>query len=275
VRYAQPTLSGFHKASVHLYVTLLGLGESTGANKEIVVRHRKQKPPAKPGTQTDLLGEEEEGAGGGEEGKEVPDFDERLALRLQQAEEAAAVVRAAEGHHLRGATHGRTSLTDCVAHQRSSHVWQVPDEVRFGESGWKERYYTTKLHAPKSDESVRRYVVKTYVQGLCWVLMYYYQGVQDWGWFYPFHYAPCASDLVDLDEFSGGQFDIGEPFTCNRTRLPPRLARTHADAGRPADALPRAYARTRTHSRTRSRAAHSCCCSHPWRILSRAAPRFA
>ena len=45
------------------------------------------------------------------------------------------------------------------------------------------------------------------------VLMYYYQGVQDWGWFYPFHYAPCASDLIDLGEFTGGQFNLGEAFT--------------------------------------------------------------
>ena len=38
-------------------------------------------------------------------------------------------------------------------------------------------------------------------------------GLQDWGWFYPFHYAPCASDLVQLGDFVGGQFEIGQPFT--------------------------------------------------------------
>ena len=25
----------------------------------------------------------------------------------------------------------------------------------------------------------------------------------------PFHYAPCASDLIDLGEFTGGQFNLG------------------------------------------------------------------
>ena len=78
--------------------------------------------------------------------------------------------------------------------------------MRFGESGWKERYYQVKLHMGRSDREMSRYVVGCYVQGLCWVLMYYYQGVQDWGWFYPFHYAPCASDLVDLHDFAGGSF---------------------------------------------------------------------
>lgn len=86
------------------------------------------------------------------------------------------------------------------------------DEVRFGEAGWKDRYYCHKLHIPRDATDVRRCVCKEYVQGLCWVLMYYYQGVQDWGWFYPFHYAPCASDLVNLRDFQGGQFSLGEPL---------------------------------------------------------------
>ena len=95
--------------------------------------------------QPGLLGEEEEGGGGaagydsqGEEigGREVNDFEERLNLRLAQKEEEAAA---------------------------------VPDEVRFGEAGWKDRYYATKLHAPKGDNQIRRYVVKCYVEGLCWV----------------------------------------------------------------------------------------------------------
>nr|CAB3267809.1 5'-3' exoribonuclease 2 [Phallusia mammillata] len=73
------------------------------------------------------------------------------------------------------------------------------DEVRLWEDGWKERYFRTKFDVSMQDFEFRRQVVRSYVEGLCWVLSYYYQGCASWKWFYPFHYAPFASDFIDIE----------------------------------------------------------------------------
>lgn len=72
------------------------------------------------------------------------------------------------------------------------------DTVRLWEDGYADRYYEQKFHADPKDVELRHKVARHYVEGLAWVLMYYFQGCPSWEWYYPYHYAPFAADFVDL-----------------------------------------------------------------------------
>ena len=56
-------------------------------------------------------------------------------------------------------------------------------------------------------------VVTEYTRGMIWILNYYLHGVPSWNWYYPYQYAPCASDFksISLDQ-KNYTFDLSEPF---------------------------------------------------------------
>ncbi|KAI9507709.1 exoribonuclease 2 [Russula earlei] len=69
------------------------------------------------------------------------------------------------------------------------------DTVRLWEPGYRERYYQQKFGIEYSDQEFKKKIALHYVEGLAWVLAYYYQGTPSWQWYYPFHFAPFAADF--------------------------------------------------------------------------------
>ncbi|CEH14476.1 5-3 exoribonuclease 2 [Ceraceosorus bombacis] len=88
---------------------------------------------------------------------------------------------------------------------------EYEDTVKLWEPGYRERYYQQKFGVGLDDIKLRRAIVKSYVEGLAWVLAYYYQGCPSWTWYYPYHFSPFAADFADLDELDI-HFNLGTPF---------------------------------------------------------------
>lgn len=76
---------------------------------------------------------------------------------------------------------------------------------------WKRSYYKEKLEIDWDKPEEMHPLIYRYVEGLQWVVQYYYKGVGSWGWFYDYHYAPKISDIKGIADF---KFDLqlGKPF---------------------------------------------------------------
>ncbi|KAM0500153.1 hypothetical protein ACHAP8_005293 [Fusarium lateritium] len=96
------------------------------------------------------------------------------------------------------------------------------DDVRLWEDGYADRYYEKKFHKDPKDIEFRHGVARAYVEGLAWVLLYYFQGCPSWEWYYPYHYAPFAADFKDIAKmnisFEKGR--VSKPFEQLMSVLP-------------------------------------------------------
>lgn len=101
---------------------------------------------------------------------------------------------------LQGVSSGRNNRSG-NHHDDEDEMMDAADEVRFWEDGWRSRYYRSKFGVDPTDAP--GFCIKVgqeYALGLCWVLAYYYQGCASWDWYFPYHYAPFASDFSQIAE---------------------------------------------------------------------------
>ena len=101
--------------------------------------------------------------------------------------------------------------------EQTDNQQRTQDDLRLHEPGARTRYYLAKFGVDPGDRpDFVRQVCRKYLEGVAWVMAYYYQGCSSWGWFYPFHYAPFAADFVDYlddqDWHDEIKFDLGKPF---------------------------------------------------------------
>lgn len=69
-------------------------------------------------------------------------------------------------------------------------------EQKFQE--WKNKYYLEKFGHGLDNEAEMKKLTENYVQGLQWVLYYYYRGVVSWPWYFQYHYAPMISGMCSV-----------------------------------------------------------------------------
>ncbi|XP_077443546.1 5'-3' exoribonuclease 2 isoform X2 [Stigmatopora argus] len=125
-------------------------------------------------------------------------YDMRMDCNRDAAQNLKAMMKNGGGGNSAGPSQDGTNRG--VKRKADSDDEPEPeDNVRLWEDGWKQRYYKTKFDVEASDDGFRQKVVQSYVEGLCWVLRYYYQGCASWKWYFPFHYAPFASDFKNIE----------------------------------------------------------------------------
>lgn len=158
----------------------------------------------------------------------------RMQKRVAQPDETPAPIEAAvgeSGFETSAPTKRKAdAIEDDTATTRQSSGTGTPnateegpvDTVRMWEEGYSDRYYEQKFHVDAQDVEFRHGVARAYVEGLAWVLLYYFQGCPSWEWYYPYHYAPFAADFVDLEKlelhFEKGR--ISKPFEQLMSVLP-------------------------------------------------------
>ena len=75
--------------------------------------------------------------------------------------------------------------------EESQEAAEKKYQMKFQE--WKNNYYQSKFGWGMDNDEEMKKLTENYVQGLQWILYYYYNGIASWPWFFNYHYAPMIS----------------------------------------------------------------------------------
>ncbi|XP_035697172.1 5'-3' exoribonuclease 1-like isoform X1 [Branchiostoma floridae] len=103
------------------------------------------------------------------------------------------------------------SVAKALAEGRREELEEVDDSFEADFLLHRIAYYENKFKFEKVTDEILRDLAYQYVLAIQWILHYYYNGVQSWSWYYPFHYAPYLSDIVNFADMRL-EFDMGKPF---------------------------------------------------------------
>lgn len=82
----------------------------------------------------------------------------------------------------------------------------------------KDRYYKDKLKFSIHDTNEMTEFTRHYLEGLQWVLYYYYKGCPSWNWYFKYHYSPRISDInIGIQDMlekneTNVPFELHKPF---------------------------------------------------------------
>lgn len=76
--------------------------------------------------------------------------------------------------------------------------FKIDDKIKLGKGrpeDWKYRYYSHYFKTDHNQDKCVDNICKNYIDGLKWVLYYYFDECPSWTWCYPFIHAPFISDI--------------------------------------------------------------------------------
>jgi 5'-3' exoribonuclease 2 len=88
-------------------------------------------------------------------------------------------------------------LSQLKSVMEQKRVVEQEDDVCLHQGGWKQRYYRSKFGVDVSEAENAQFprrVVQSFMEGICWTLLYYYRGCPSWIWCVT-HYTPSTSVL--------------------------------------------------------------------------------